>query len=224
MTEHLLFMSFISSIKTLLTLGRGVTGGLPDATEGKDPINLFRVWFEAAKKSGILLPEAMSLATATPDGRPSVRMVLLKDVDLHGFTFYTNYGSQKASEIDRNPHAALCFHWPILQRQVRISGKVERVSEDESRDYFVTRSRASQLGAWASKQSENLSDRAELETRVRTYSEKFSGDNVPLPPFWGGYRLKAEQIEFWQGRVDRLHDRVLFKRSSDGWESERLYP
>ena len=199
-------MSFISSIKTLLTFGRGVVGGLPDGTEDKDPINLFRGWFEAAKKSGILLPEAMSLATSTPDG------------------FYTNYGSQKASEIDRNPYAAICFHWPILQRQVRISGKVERVPDDESRDYFVTRSRASQLGAWASKQSENLSDRAELETRVRTYSEKFSGDNVPLPPFWGGYRLKAEQIEFWQGRVDRLHDRVLFKRSSDGWKSERLYP
>ena len=179
-------MSFISSVKALLTLGRGVTSGLPDATEDKDPINLFRVWFEAAKKSGILLPEAMSLATTTPDGRPSVRMVLLKDVDLHGFAFYTNYGSQKASEIDQNPHAALCFHWPILQRQVRISGKVERVPEDESRDYFVTRSRASQLGAWASKQSKYLSDRAELETRVKTYSEKFSGDNIPLPRFWGG--------------------------------------
>ena len=224
MTEHLLFMSFISSIKTLLTLGRGVTGGLPDATEDTDPINLFRVWFEAAKKSGILLPEAMSLATATPDGSPSVRMVLLKDVDLHGIAFYTNYGSQKASEMDENPQAALCFHWPILQRQVRISGKVERVSEDENRDYFVTRSRASRIGAWASKQSKNLSDRAELEARVRDYSEKFSDDNVPLPMFWGGYRLEPDQIEFWQGRADRLHDRIVFKRSSSGWESERLYP
>lgn len=224
MTKHLLFMSFISSIKTLLTLGRGVTGGLPDATEDKDPINLFRAWFEAAKKSGILLPEAMSLATATPDGSPSVRMVLLKDVDLHGFAFYTNYGSQKASEMDENPQAALCFYWPILQRQVRISGKVERVSEDENKDYFVTRSRASRIGAWASKQSKNLSDRAELEARVRDYSEKFSGDNVPLPMFWGGYRLEPDQIEFWQGRADRLHDRIVFKRSSSGWESERLYP
>lgn len=224
MTEHLLVMSFISSIKTLLTLGRGVTSGLPDATEDMDPIDLFRAWFEAAKESGILLPEATSLATATPDGGPSVRMVLLKDVDPRGFVFYTNYGSRKASEMDRNPRGALCFYWPVLQRQVRVSGRVERISKEESRDYFATRTRETRVGAWASKQSRNLSGRAELEARVRDYREKFSGNDVPLPSFWGGYRLQPDQIEFWQGRADRLHDRILFRRSPDGWGSERLYP
>ncbi|HIA73047.1 MAG TPA: pyridoxal 5'-phosphate synthase, partial [Gemmatimonadetes bacterium] len=147
MTEHLLVMSFISSIKTLLTLGRGVASGLPDATEDMDPIDLFRAWFKAAKESGILLPEATSLATATPDGGPSVRMVLLKDVDPRGFVFYTNYGSRKASEMDRNPRGALCFHWPVLQRQVRVSGRVERISKEENRDYFATRTWETRVGA-----------------------------------------------------------------------------
>ena len=217
-------MSFISYIKALLPLGRGIAGGLPQAVEDKNPIELFQVWFEAAQKSGLLLPEAMSLATATPDGVPSVRMVLLKDADHRGFTFYTNYGSRKASEIDENPVAALCFHWPILQCQIRISGRVSRVTQAESSDYFQTRSRPSRIGAWASKQSKTLSERVELEARVHDYHKKFADDDIPLPPFWGGYRLNPEQIEFWQGRTDRLHDRVLFKKWPDGWQGERLYP
>ena len=223
-TEHLPGMSLKSSIKTVLTLGQGVASGLPDAAEGMDPIELFGAWFAAAKESGILLPEAMSLATATPEGTPSVRMVLLKDADDRGFVFYTNFASPKAAELDANPRAALCFHWAVLHRQVRVSGPTARVSKEESAVYFATRTRASQLGAWASRQSHTLRERAELEARVAEYKKKFPGDDVPLPPFWGGYRLNPTRIEFWQGRADRLHDRLVFHRSSDGWTTERLYP
>ncbi|MGD8289632.1 MAG: pyridoxamine 5'-phosphate oxidase, partial [Gemmatimonadota bacterium] len=160
-------MSLKSTIKTALTLGQGLVTGLPDAAADADPIELFGAWFEAARESGILLPEAMSLATATEDGVPSVRMVLLKQADHDGFVFFTNYGSQKASELDANPHAALCFHWAVLQRQVRVSGPVARVSEKESAEYFATRGRGSQVGAWASRQSQALTNRDELEERVR---------------------------------------------------------
>jgi len=217
-------MSLKSSIKTVLTLGQGVAGGLPDAAMDADPIDLFQLWFEAAQESGILLPDAMSLATASPDGFPSVRMVLLKRVDQDGFVFYTTFGSQKAQELDVNPHAALCFHWAILQRQVRIAGPVERISEEQSADYFATRSRGSQLGAWASRQSEPLPARSDLEDRVREIDEECSDGDIPLPPFWGGYRLAPERIEFWQGRADRLHDRLRFLRDGPGWTTQRLYP
>lgn len=217
-------MSLKSSIKTVLTLGRGLAEGLPEAAEEADPIDLFQAWFEAAKESGILLPEAATLATATPDGVPSARMVLLKDVDARGFTFYTNYGSQKARELDSNPRAALCFHWAVLHRQVRVAGRVERVSDEESAAYFATRPRGSQIGAWASKQSEILTTREQLEKRARDAEERFSGQDVPLPPFWGGYRIEPLRIEFWQGRADRLHDRLVFERADDAWSSRRVYP
>jgi pyridoxamine 5'-phosphate oxidase len=217
-------MSLKSSIKAVLTLGQGVAVGLPAATEESDPVELFKSWFEAARGAGVLLPEATALATATPDGVPSVRMVLLKDVDERGFVFYTNYGSQKARELDANPKASLCFHWAILQRQVRVSGRVTRVPVEESAAYFATRPRGSQIGAWASRQSESLESREDLEQAVRELEQKFAGQEVPLPPFWGGYRLEPEVIELWQGRADRLHDRLLFTRAGSGWTTRRLCP
>jgi pyridoxamine 5'-phosphate oxidase len=150
-------------------------------------------------------------------------MVLLKQVDQDGFVFFTNLGSQKAAELEANPRAALCFHWAVLQRQVRVAGSVARVSDEESAAYFGTRGRGSQVGAWASRQSSVLSSRDELEARVRAVEAEHP-DQVPLPPFWGGYRLTPERIEFWQGRADRLHDRLRFRRHADGWTAERLYP
>jgi pyridoxamine 5'-phosphate oxidase len=217
-------MSLKSSIKTVLTLGKGVASGLPDTAADMDPIELFRHWFHAAEESGLLLPESCALATVTNDSKPSVRMVLVKDVDERGFVFYTNYGSRKATELEANPHAALCFHWAVLHRQVRVAGTVARVSEAESADYFASRPKGARLGAWASKQSQPLSGHEELETRLREVQESFSGDDVPLPSFWGGYRLSPDQMEFWQGRADRLHDRLVFTRSEDGWDTARLYP
>ncbi len=217
-------MSLKSSLKTVVTLGQGVTVGLPPATEDADPIELFVSWFAAAHESGILMPEAVALATASPDGVPSARMVLLKYADAKGFVFFTNYGSQKASELDANPHAALCFHWAVLQRQVRVTGRVERVSSEESAAYFATRGRGSQLGAWASRQSQALDQREELEQRVRDAEVKFASGEIPRPPFWGGYRLDPVRIEFWQGRADRLHDRLVFSRAERGWTTRRLYP
>ena len=217
-------MSLKSSIKTIVTLGQGVTRGLPQAAGNRDPIELFSEWFEAAREAGLFLPESMALATADADGVPDARMVLLKGVDERGFVFYTNYGSRKAADLDANPRAALCFHWPVLERQVRVSGPVARIPEDESAEYFSSRPRASRVGAWASKQSEPLPDRATLEARVAEYAQRFAGGDVPLPPFWGGYRLVPSRIEFWQGKADRLHDRLVFTRPDGDWTSERLYP
>ena len=217
-------MSIKSSIKTVLTLGQGLAGGIPDAADDANPIELFEAWFEAVRESGILLPESAALATATRDGVPSVRMVLLRGVDERGFVFYTNYGSRKAHELEENPRAALCFHWAVHQRQVRVTGSVRRVSEEESAAYFATRGRGSQVGAWASRQSETLARREDLEAMAHELQERFAGGEVPLPPFWGGYRIDPDAIEFWQGRADRLHDRLLFNRSGDGWTTERLHP
>ena len=217
-------MSLKSTLRTVITAGKGVTAGLPEATAERDPIDLFGEWFEAATESGILLPESMALATCTPDGRPSARMVLLKGFDARGFVFYTNYGSRKAAELTENPHAALVMHWAVLQRQVRIEGTVEKVTEEESAAYFKTRGRGSRIGAWASQQSSVLEERKTLEERVKDYEKQFDGVEVPLPPFWGGFRVAPARIEFWQGRANRLHDRLVFVQSGDGWETMRLYP
>ena len=217
-------MSLKSTLRTVITAGKGVTQGLPDATADRDPIELFGEWFEAARQSGILLPETMALATCTKDGRPSARMVLLKGFDERGFVFYTNYGSRKANELAENPWAALVMHWAVLHRQVRIEGAVTKLSVEESAAYFRTRSRSSRLGAWASKQSTILDDRQQMEERFKAYEQQFKGEEVPLPPFWGGYRVASERIEFWQGRADRLHDRLCFTRDADGWTTMRLYP
>jgi pyridoxamine 5'-phosphate oxidase len=166
----------------------------------------------------------VALATADAKGRPSVRMVLLRGADERGFVFHTNYTSRKGRELMENPHAALCFHWPALDEQIRIEGTVVKLPDDESDAYFVSRPRGSQLGAWASKQSHVLPAREALEEEYRETERRFEGQPVPRPPFWGGFRLIPIRIEFWYGRPDRLHDRLVYTRTSDGWTIERLYP
>lgn len=217
-------MSLKSYIRTALTLGRGVFRGIPPAAADRDPIEVFKEWFAAARDAGVFLPESMAVATADPDGAPSVRMLLLKGVDERGFVFYTNYGSRKAAELDANPRAALCFHWAFLERQVRVEGRVERVSPEESLAYYASRPRGSRIGAWASRQSQTLPSRAELEARVKRYDGEYAGDDIPLPPFWGGYLLRPDVIEFWQGKASRLHERLEFRRTDTGWATRRLYP
>ncbi|HSG48367.1 MAG TPA: pyridoxamine 5'-phosphate oxidase [Longimicrobiales bacterium] len=217
-------MSLKSSLRTLVTLGQGVVQGIPEAAADRDPISLFQEWFKAAEESGIFLPEAVALATATAQGAPSVRMVLLKGVDPRGFVFYTNYESRKAVELEANPQASLCFHWAVLERQVRIEGLVERVAHEESQAYFSSRPRGSRIGAWASHQSAALTSREVLEERVRRFEKEYPGEEVPLPPFWGGYLLRPARIEFWQGKADRLHERLEFVRDGQAWTTRRLYP
>jgi pyridoxamine 5'-phosphate oxidase len=217
-------MSIGSTVRALLTMGRGVIQGLPELKAAADPIAQFRAWFDDAARAGILMPEAMTLATATREGRPSARMVLLKGFDARGFVFFTNYGSRKARELGENAYAALCFHWTILQRQVRIEGSVTRTSAEESEAYFRTRERGSRIGAWASQQSATLDARATLEARVREIEAKYPGTDVPLPEFWGGFRVAPERIEFWQGRINRLHDRLLYSKRGEQWQVTRLYP
>lgn len=166
----------------------------------------------------------VALATANKDGRPSVRMVLLRGADERGFVFHTNYNSRKARELVENPHAALCIHWHALEEQIRVEGRVERLDDSESDAYFASRPRGSQLGAWASQQSAPLASRETLEQEYRAIERKFAGAVVPRPPYWGGFRLIPARIEFWFGRPDRLHDRLLYVRKDDGWTIERLYP
>lgn len=172
------------------------------------------------------LPEttAVTLATATRDGHPSARVVLLKGFDEHGFVFYTNLGSRKAEELKANPLAALCFYWPSIHHQVRIEGRVEQVSDQDADAYFATRPRGSQIGAWASFQSSTLENRRELEARFQEYEKKFAGQEVARPPFWSGFRLLPELIEFWKGRENRLHERTLYIRQKNGWKVSLLYP
>jgi pyridoxamine 5'-phosphate oxidase len=189
-----------------------------------NPLRLVKDWFEEAAASGIIEAERMALATATPDGRPSVRIVLLKGIDDEGIQFFTNYGSRKGRELDANPRAAATLYWQPLYRAARLEGPVERLTAAESDAYFASRPRGAQIGAWASAQGSVLKDRAELEERVRAVEERFP-DEVPRPDFWGGYRLRPDAVELWQGRPDRLHDREHFLLGGDGaWRSERLSP
>jgi pyridoxamine 5'-phosphate oxidase len=197
---------------------------LLEAEAERDPIAQFARWYDEAREIERPLPHAVALATAGANGRPAVRMVLLKDFDARGFVFFTNYASRKGRELASNPHASLLFYWGGLERQVRVEGRIRKVSRRESDEYFRTRPRGSQLSAWASPQSEKLADRAELDGRFNAAAERYP-DDVPRPPHWGGYRLAPESIEFWQGREDRLHDRLLYRRGRSGqWRIERLAP
>ncbi len=217
-------MSLISRIRAIMTLGQGMARGLTELTAGPDPVALFADWFASAKQAGLMLPEAMTVATASREGSPSARMMLLKAFGADGFVFYTNYESRKASELEENPRAALVLHWPTLQRQVRVEGRVERLSPEDSTAYFDSRPRGSRIGAWASKQSSPLENREDLERRFKESEQQFADGRIPLPPYWGGFRVIPEFIEFWQGRINRLHDRLRYSRTSDGWTVQRLYP
>lgn len=198
---------------------------LSEASVDPDPIKQFDRWFADAIAAGLKLPNAMTLATATPDAVPSARVVLLKDFDEQGFVFYTNYDSQKGRELEANPRAALCFYWSALDRQVRISGSVTKTTREESASYFHTRPVDSQLGAWASNQSAVIESREVLEEKMRQLVRQYEGGEVPLPPYWGGYRLAPKVIEFWQNRLSRLHDRLRYTRQPGGdWLIERLSP
>jgi pyridoxamine 5'-phosphate oxidase len=191
----------------------------------KNPIKLFSRWFAEAQQAGLKLPEAMTLATVTEDGRAAARMLLLKQVDDLGFVFYTNYQSAKAHELEANPNAALVFHWAPLEHQVRVEGTVTRISAAESDAYFQTRPRESQIGALASPQSQVIESREVLENRAKEIEKAYEGQVIKRPDHWGGYRLKPNRIEFWQGRLGRLHDRLLYELQPDGaWTIKRLAP
>ena len=199
--------------------------GLDENRIERDPIKQFQLWFDEAIAAKLPMPDAMTLATVTPDGRPTARMVLLKQVDGDGFVFFTNYQSSKARQLDINPYAALVFYWPQFERQVRVEGKVAKTSAEESAAYFKTRPRESQIGAWASPQSEVISARDVLEQRAHELAEQYCDREVDCPAYWGGFRLKPDRIEFWKGRVGRLHDRVLYElQPDDTWTIKRLAP
>jgi pyridoxamine 5'-phosphate oxidase len=200
-------------------------GGLHRRDLDPDPFKQFSNWFTAAVEAGIGDVNAMSLATSTPDGHPSVRIVLLKGFDHDGFVFFTNYESDKGKQLETNPSAAIGFYWIELDRQIRVNGPVEKTSREESERYFRSRPLGSQLGAWASRQSEVIDGRRVLDARMAQMTERFAGQQIPFPPHWGGYRLKPETIEFWQGRPNRLHDRFRYSRNPDGsWSIDRLAP
>jgi pyridoxamine 5'-phosphate oxidase len=200
------------------------TTSIDEKTVAADPSSLFQRWLDEAIAAGIHLPEAMTLATATSAGKPSARLVLLKQLDERGFVFFTNYNSPKARDLDSNPQAALVFYWPQFERQVRVEGTIERTSAAESDAYFKTRPRESQIGALASPQSEVIDSREFLEQQAGELEKRYEDRLVDRPAHWGGYRLRPERIEFWKGRPSRLHDRILYERQGDTWSIKRLAP
>lgn len=212
-------------IKVIQSLRRDYTQGKFDESTAKDdPFEQFAEWFEEVLNAGFLEPNAMVVSTVNPEGIPSSRVVLLKKFDKRGFVFFTNYESQKGQEIEANPNVSLLFYWDKLERQIRINGKAEKISKEESEEYFITRPYLSKIGAWASKQSKPLKSRFTLMREVAKLTLKFPIE-VPLPPFWGGYRVVPYYFEFWQGRPSRLHDRIAYILQADGtWKKTRLYP
>ncbi len=198
--------------------------GLREADLEPDPHAMFLRWFGEAQDAGVVEPNAMVLATVSPDARPSARTVLLKGVSEAGFVFFTNYESRKAHELDAGPHCALLFGWYQLQRQVRVEGTVRRTTREETAAYFASRPRDSQLGAWASPQSSVVGSREELDAMYAAVADRFAGEDVPAPDHWGGYLVMPEAMEFWQGRSGRMHDRLRYRRGGDGWVIERLAP
>jgi pyridoxamine 5'-phosphate oxidase len=217
-------MSEIISLEDLREDYRLAT--LDESSCDSNPIQQFAKWFREAKTAHLKEPNAMSLATSTLDGKPSARIVLLKEFGETGFIFYTNYGSQKGREIDANPHVALNFLWAELERQVRVDGTVTRIPPEKSEAYFRSRPRGSRIGAWVSNQSEHIDSRAVLESRLAELETRFAGsDDIPPPGYWGGFCVQPERIEFWQGRTSRLHDRILYERDGNGgWKVGRLSP
>jgi pyridoxamine 5'-phosphate oxidase len=197
---------------------------LLESTVDPDAVRQFSAWFDQALAADVPEPNAMSLATVNPEGIPNLRMVLLKGFDARGFVFYTNYASRKGCELESNPHAALLFYWPELERQVRINGLVSRVSDEESNAYFASRPRGHQIGAWASDQSAIIENRGAVDQRAESAASRFADRPVPRPPYWGGYRVVPEVVEFWQGRENRLHDRLEYVRLDGVWRIQRLSP
>ncbi len=211
--------------EAILKLRRSYTlKELGKSSVSHNPFEQFAVWMKEALDSSILDPNAMVLATASGEGTPSARIVLLRNFDEKGFVFFTNYESSKANDLANNKNVSLLFFWAELERQIRISGKVKKVSKVESQLYFATRPRESQLGAWASNQSSVIASREVLEKKFEEIRKKFEGKSIPLPPFWGGYRVTPKKFEFWQGRESRLHDRISFKLEAGQWKIERLAP
>lgn len=195
-------------------------------TYGDDPIALCQNWLDEAIAQEINDPEAITLATSTPDGKPSLRWVLIKEISERGFKFHTNAESRKGQEIEKNPHAAMCFYWKSTRKQIRIEGEIESTSEEESNAYFETRPIERQIGAWASKQSQPYESRSDIQSAIEKYSDEFSSaDNIPRPPYWKGYRLVPQRIEFWISHKDRLHTRFVYIRNEKGgWDTTWLYP